>query len=238
VQVEQYDNQLGPDDLQACLRQREWNRALDILTHMVRNGAAAGNAVNAEANPLDIRRAHPELVLLLRGQALFDMRKMGDAIRAGAYHRNYICADYPHDSSTGIEFADKLLAEIHAMVQSEAPPRKCCFNDKKTRRSVNDYLKIYFPTFRNVEIEDGVVPIGLFGERRGNEVRCLACHDFKKKKYSEKKLYYHQLNDPEGRQARCPASTEYIRKKIRDVLPRREAATTEHPPLQDGTQGP
>jgi hypothetical protein len=89
-----------------------------------------------------------------------------------------------------------------------------------------------------VEIEDGVVPIGLFGERRGNEVRCLACHDFKKKKYSEKKLYYHQLHDPEGRQARCPASTEYIRKKIRDVLPRKEAATTEHPPLQDGAQGP
>lgn len=123
MQVEQYDNQLGPNDLQACLRQGEWNRALDILTKMVRNGAAAGTAVNAEANPLDIRRTHPELLLLLRGQALFDLRKMGDAIRAGAYHRNYICADYPDGSSTGIEFVDKLMAEIQAMVQSEALPR-------------------------------------------------------------------------------------------------------------------
>lgn len=122
MQVEQYDNQLGPNDLQACLRQGEWNRALDILTKMVRNGAAAGTAVNAEANPLDIR-THPELVLLLRWQALFDLRKMGDAIRDGAYHRNYICADYPDGSSTGIEFVDKLLAEIQAMVQSEVLPR-------------------------------------------------------------------------------------------------------------------
>jgi len=67
-----------------------------------------------------------------------------------------------------------------------------------------------------MEIQDGAVPVGPFGERQGNQVRCLVCHDFKKKKFSEKKLYYHQLCDPEGRQALCLASTEYIRKKIRD----------------------
>lgn len=97
-----------------------------------------------------------------------------------------------------------------------------------------------------METKDGVVPIGLFGEKKGNNVRCLACHDFKKKNYSERKLYYHQLQDPEGRQARCPASTEYIRQKIRDVLQAATAApppdgaegSTTTPPTPDGAQGP
>ncbi|KAG0519696.1 hypothetical protein BDA96_08G008900 [Sorghum bicolor] len=232
VLVEQNENQLGPNDLQACLRQGEWNRVLDILTQMVLDGKAAATAVGNDPHPLDIRRTHPELVVLLRGQALFDLRGMGNAIRADAYYRDNIRAIYPDDSSTGIEFVDKLLAEIKVMVRGEQLPRKCRFNDKdKTRQSVNDYLKIYFPTFRDVEIKDGVVPIGLFGEKKGKEVRCLACHDFKKKKYSERKLYYHQLQDPAGRQALCPASTEYIRKKIHDVLAKKEAA-------EDGAQGP
>jgi len=90
-----------------------------------------------------------------------------------------------------------------------------------------------------MEIQDGAVPVGPFGERQGNQVRCLVCHDFKKKKFSEKKLYYHQLCDPEGRQALCLASTtEYIRKKIRDSLAKKEAATAAHPPLQDGAPVP
>jgi hypothetical protein len=89
-----------------------------------------------------------------------------------------------------------------------------------------------------MEIQDGAVPVGPFGERQGNQVRCLVCHDFKKKKFGEKKLYYHQLCDPEGRQALCLASTEYIRKKIRDSLAKKEAATAAHPPLQDGAPVP
>lgn len=121
--MEQYNDQLGPNDLQPCLRQGEWNRALDILTQMVQNKAAAGNAVNAEDNPLDIKRAHPELVLLLRGQALFDLRRMGVAIRAASYYRNYISADYPDGFSIGIDLVDKLLEEIKGMAQVEVLPR-------------------------------------------------------------------------------------------------------------------
>jgi hypothetical protein len=123
VQVEQGGNQLGPNDLQACLRQGEWNRALDILTQMVGEGRAAATAVSNDAHPLDITRAHPELVMLLRGQALFDLRGMGNANRAHAYYLNHICVIYPDGFSTGIEFVDKLLVEIHAMVHREALPR-------------------------------------------------------------------------------------------------------------------
>ena len=123
MQVEQGGNQLGPNDLQACLRQGEWNRALDILTQMVGEGRAAATAVSNDAHPLDITRAHPELVMLLRGQALFDLRGMGNANRAHAYYLNHICVIYPDGFSTGIEFVDKLLVEIHAMVHREALPR-------------------------------------------------------------------------------------------------------------------
>jgi len=90
VPVEQNENQLGPNDLQACLRQGEWNRVLDILTQMVLDGKAAATAVGNDPHPLDIRRTHPELVVLLRGQALFDLRGMGNAIRADAYYRDKI----------------------------------------------------------------------------------------------------------------------------------------------------
>ena len=94
-----------------------------LLTQMVGEGRAAATAVSNDAHPLDITRAHPELVMLLRGQALFDLRGKGNANRAHAYYLNHICVIYPDGFSTGIEFVDKLLVEIHAMVHREALPR-------------------------------------------------------------------------------------------------------------------
>lgn len=120
VQVEQ----LGQDDLQHCLRQREWDHALEILTIMVLEGKAKNGAVSIEVDSRDITRAHPELVVLLRGQAYFNMRRQSDTGRTESYYYNHIRSVYPDGSaSTGNIFVDKLLAELKTAAQDEGLPR-------------------------------------------------------------------------------------------------------------------
>jgi hypothetical protein len=55
-QVGQYAPQLGPEDLQACLRQGEWNSSLEILEAMVKDGKSVAGAVEGDdTDPRDIR---------------------------------------------------------------------------------------------------------------------------------------------------------------------------------------
>lgn len=102
---------------------------------------------------------------------------------------------------------------------------------------------------RHVEIGEGEarVRVGLFGEKEvsGNGVRCLACHKVFKR-YTPAKLRFHQLRDPAGRQALCPASSEYIREKLlreaeqdgSSSSRRRGAAIRPPTPTLEAGQGP
>lgn len=115
--------QLGPNDLQHCLRQGESDRALDILTLMVQEGKAINRAVDIEVDKYDIHRAHPELVILLRGHAYFSIRKQGDILRAESYYRKHIRGVYPDGVSTGNPFVDTLLARLETTARAGGPPR-------------------------------------------------------------------------------------------------------------------
>ncbi|TVU00399.1 hypothetical protein EJB05_54166, partial [Eragrostis curvula] len=185
-QVEQLVQDLAPEDLLPCLRQGVWDRAFEILDEMVTNGQAVAGAIETEGiDPLDIRRAHPELVILLRGQAYWDLKgREGDA-RANAYLITLTC------------FIPMVKAPI------------------------------YFPEFRH-EVEEGSIRVGLFGERKGRTVRCLACHkEFEG--YTPGKLRSHLMHDAKGKQARCQASTIYIREEIQ-AAEEEAAAAALHPP--------
>nr|CAB3496957.1 unnamed protein product [Digitaria exilis] len=94
-QLDSYNQQLGPEDLQPCLRQGEWDRALEV-----QNGEAVATGVDtAQPKPLDIKRAHPELVIMLRGQSFFDLMGKGDVVRAAAYYNHHIKRTYPDDTA-------------------------------------------------------------------------------------------------------------------------------------------
>ena len=82
--AELYDMHLGSGDLQPCLRQGEWDRTLDVLTLMVLSGEVVASSIDTDVDLADINRSHPELVLLLRGQGLFDLIRKGDVLRAAA----------------------------------------------------------------------------------------------------------------------------------------------------------
>jgi hypothetical protein len=66
------------------------------------------------------------------------------------------------------------------------------------------------------EVEKGRTRLGLFGEKAGKWVRCLACHK-EYKGYNRSKLQSHQLRNVRGKQALCQASTAYIRQQILDA---------------------
>lgn len=80
------------------------------------------------------------------------------------------------------------------------------------------------------EVEEGYTRVGLFGERkRGSAaVRCLACHKGFRG-YNISKLKHHLLRNPQGRQALCEASTNYIRGLISENT---EAAALPLPDVQ------
>nr|CAB3501894.1 unnamed protein product [Digitaria exilis] len=273
--------------LQPCLRQGEWDRALEVLSVMVQNGEAVATGVDtAQPKPLDIKRAHPELVIMLRGRSFFDLMGKGDVVRAAAYYDHHIKRTYPDDTA-GNQFVDTLLADLklkaeasthateslrgesewrsEAVEQQEpqwcspalpscplsrglwpqlgtrrppVPARRAAGdgsvglrfrlrgrklgaaqdghfgNAKKTQESINDYLRVYFPNFRHVEIEERNKPVGMFGERQEKGVRCLVCHRVFRR-YNPAKLRFHQLRDPAGRQALCAASSQYVREQLR-----------------------
>lgn len=92
----------------------ESERALEILTAMVQEGKAADRAVNIEADERDIKRAHPELVILLRGHAFFKLMRQGDALRAESYFLKHTIGVYPDGETTGNDFVDTLLARLKA----------------------------------------------------------------------------------------------------------------------------
>ncbi|KAL6603597.1 hypothetical protein ACP70R_043958 [Stipagrostis hirtigluma subsp. patula] len=224
-QVQQYVQELGPEDLLGCLGQGEWDRALEILDVMVRNGQAVAGAVDAQGiDPLDISRAHPELVILLRGHAYWDRKRLDGDARAGAYYRDRIELLYPN--GTGSAFVDKLLASVRLKSGEKMFKHK-----KQTYHSVTDYLKIYFPEFRH-KVEEGRTRVGMFGEKTGKSktVRCLACHkNFKH--YTPAKVRQHLLHDAKGKQSKCQASTVYIRQEIRAA---EDAAAAALLPAPDG----
>jgi hypothetical protein len=89
---------------------------------MVQEGKAINCAVDIEVDKRDINRAHPELVILLRGHAYFSIRKQGDTLRAESYYRKHIRGVYP-DVSTGNPFVDTLLAQLETTARTGGPPR-------------------------------------------------------------------------------------------------------------------
>ena len=115
--AELYDMHLGSGDLQPCLRQGEWDRTLDVLTLMVLSEEVVASSIDTDVDLADINRSHPELVLLLRGQGLFDLIRKGDVLRAAAYYHNCIKEVYP-DGTTGCEFVDKILENIKSLAQA------------------------------------------------------------------------------------------------------------------------
>jgi pentatricopeptide repeat protein len=113
VPVGQDEDGFGPQALDLCLRRQKWEQALGILDEMVKRGEAVNGAVDgAQADPPEIRRSHPELVILLRGQRYIDMKKRGGDLDAQTYYHDFITAIYPQNASTGSSFADKLLARL------------------------------------------------------------------------------------------------------------------------------
>ncbi|XP_039838387.1 uncharacterized protein LOC120698743 isoform X2 [Panicum virgatum] len=66
------ENEGNASDLDSYLRTEKWERALRLLDHMVANGEADNGAVEAGAPERNIYKAHPELVLWLRGQILLE----------------------------------------------------------------------------------------------------------------------------------------------------------------------
>ena len=66
------ENEGNASDLDSYLRTEKWERALRLLDHMVANGEADNGAVEAGAPKRNIYKAHPELVLWLRGQILLE----------------------------------------------------------------------------------------------------------------------------------------------------------------------
>lgn len=75
---------------------------------MVGNGQAVNGAVENNEYPNDIFKAHPELVLRLRGQNYFEMLREGNTGAAQAYYQGQIAAFYPNNS-TGSPFVDRTL---------------------------------------------------------------------------------------------------------------------------------
>lgn len=109
-------------DLEGCLREGDWNGTLDHLDRMVSEGEAESAAV-ADAPMNNIYRAHPELVLRLRGQIFFDMLQAGDAGGAELYYVSFIQELYPDGTTTGSPFADKMLMKtIRQMARTWQPP--------------------------------------------------------------------------------------------------------------------
>lgn len=109
-QVEESSNL--PQDLDNFLLRKKWEQALGILDELVRRGEAINGAVeDTEADPRDIRRCHPEVVILLRGQNYTEL-KGKDSCLANTYYQDTINSVYPEDTSTGSYFADKLLERL------------------------------------------------------------------------------------------------------------------------------
>ncbi|KAL6599534.1 hypothetical protein ACP70R_045671 [Stipagrostis hirtigluma subsp. patula] len=211
-------SQLGPTDLEACLRQGEWDRSLEILDLMVQGGQALNCAVNTEENPSDIFRAHPELVLLLRGQSYFDIKRQGDALRSNSYYQKYINAVYPDDTSTGSPFVDEtLMATIRSLAKTrKTPSGRHCFSDgKETCQAVHDYLKIYFPAFKPDVTSE--TRLWEFGEKLDPGVRCLLCHHVFER-YNKTRFRYHLVGSDVGRQIKCPAVNNYISGLVQKIL--------------------
>ncbi|GJN13983.1 hypothetical protein PR202_gb00751 [Eleusine coracana subsp. coracana] len=147
LQVNQNEENLGPQNLDNCFRRNKWEQALGILGDMVRSGQAISGAVdNPQADPREIRRSHPELVILLRGQHYIKTKER-DACQAENYYRDSITSTYAENASTGSCFADKLLQRLrNPKARLRGIPD---FSDSaETERSVYEYLKIYFPAFR------------------------------------------------------------------------------------------
>ncbi|KAL6630627.1 hypothetical protein ACP70R_028478 [Stipagrostis hirtigluma subsp. patula] len=205
-------------DLDTCLSRGKWEDALEILAQIVHRGEALNEAIDGvQVDPNDIRSCHPELVLLLRGQAYFD-RKDHDSSGAQAYYRDYISAIYPEGTSTGSAFVDNLLARIRTTATTGAILRgEPDFTDgAKTERAVYDYLKLYFPAFKP-ELEEGTSQVWLLGERNDRRVRCFACHkEFKN--YDKSKLRFHLLGSRAGKQVKCRAVTNYILAIVQKTL--------------------
>lgn len=123
IVVEVESEQSGPGDLDALLHEGKWDRALQVLARMVFQGEAVNGAVEG-APGLDIYKAHPELVLWLRGQAYFDMWREGCTTASEAYHRDSIAALYPDGSSTGSIFADNnIMPSIRELRTTGSPLR-------------------------------------------------------------------------------------------------------------------
>lgn len=115
-----------PGDLDAFLHEGKWDDALQVLDHMVNQGEAVNGAVEG-ASEHDVYKAHPELVLWLRGQAYFDMWGQGCTHPAKLYHQGSIANLYPDGHSTGSTVADKnIMPSIRKLEKTGSPLRSVC----------------------------------------------------------------------------------------------------------------
>ncbi|KAK3159770.1 hypothetical protein QOZ80_1BG0050880 [Eleusine coracana subsp. coracana] len=206
------------ESLEASLREGRWEGALVHLEHMVRNGQATNGAVQNNEAPNDIFRAHPELVLRLRGQILFDMVQQGHIGLAQAYHQGQIAIFYPNDS-TGSPFVDKSIMKSIRKLLSDGLPAggdHAIFTGEKNRKCIEDYLKIYFPLYRP-KIRAGGSRVWEFGEKIDGKIRCSLCH--KEVRGSNLwKLRAHLLGQDAGRQGKCAAVNLYISGRLQQIL--------------------
>lgn len=122
------ENQGNGGDLDSYLREGQWEHALQLLDRWVAEGKADNGAVEAGAPERDIYKAHPELVLWLRGQNYLDMQKQGCIRASEVYYHNSIAALYPDGVSTGSSFADTIIESLKKIKRTGSPLRWACFS--------------------------------------------------------------------------------------------------------------
>ncbi|RLN08439.1 hypothetical protein C2845_PM11G27850 [Panicum miliaceum] len=185
---------------------------------MVSEGEAENGTV-ADAPLNNIYKAHPELVLQLRGQVFFDMLQEGHIAQAQLYYQGSIQALYPDGTDTGSLFVDKMLMRIiRQMARTGLPPggQHAFANGEKTRQRVKDYLKVYFPAYRP-QLRQGTSKVWEFGETNGAITHCLVCHkDFRG--FDLRKLRYHLIALGGGRQGKCQGVTPYTGGRLAWIL--------------------
>uniref|UniRef100_A0A0D3HTA2 Uncharacterized protein n=1 Tax=Oryza barthii TaxID=65489 RepID=A0A0D3HTA2_9ORYZ len=242
--VEQQDDDQARLSLETLIGENRWEEALRRLERMVRDGEANNGPVPT-APSHDIYRAHPELVLLLRGEEYLRIKRLPNAAAdATRFYHKHIQNLY-RSGTTGSSFVDTgVLKDIQDWENgSRATPsgHQSEIHMQETRQAVNDYLKLYFPAYRPQILRvngRSLSRAGELGEKIQNNCRCLACHKrFNSWSVSNLKNHIQGLRqEKDGKQ--CPAFNNYILDRLKELLALDNKAKKKPPKDQERARQP
>ncbi|KAJ1270025.1 hypothetical protein BS78_06G023000 [Paspalum vaginatum] len=176
-----------PDVLESLVADHRWLHVAEYLQNALAYHHRAAQAAIAYPDEApahdDMLRAHPELFVLPRRQHCLELLGEGQWEQAQYYFDDHIFAPTRHTRRT--RYLDDLIAHLQGMTSRNEAPENLAKERHETARSIQDYLRLYFPGFdRGPEVEaskarsrEPLCSTAAFGELiKGHNFRCLVCH--------------------------------------------------------------